>query len=224
MDIYAISGPAVFATQANAKRLVQQLHVVQILLLRFAIVIQCRVAFTFAASGSRVPIPPRRRFPDLLRKVFVGCHDLAVRERETGHESGVNLRSGDRRSLELKIGGRASVVNDDGVVAEVCRGPARCVNAHVTHRTYDDDVLDTLCIEQLLQPGIAKRVRIVLKNDRLAFDRLNRGIDFHTRRSGSKDGRVLSRAFVTDIDDLITLRPCRFDNSGRVGGRLRDTD
>src|SRR5690606_37191905 len=83
----------------------------------------------------------------IAAQVLFGGEEAGVGEVEGGHEGGVDLGGGDGGALELLVAGGAGVVDDDASVTQVAGGPGGGVDAHMTHCSADDDLLDSVAVQ-----------------------------------------------------------------------------
>src|SRR3954464_13369733 len=95
----------------------------------------------------------------------------------------MDVSSRNNRSFKFLVACGTGVMNDDALVAEVTRSPDSCVNAHVAHRTADDDLLDSVAIEHILEVRFTKCIDLVFYDDRLTVSSLHIRMDLCSFRS-----------------------------------------
>ena len=103
-----------------------------------------------------------------LSRAVVRGADGGVAVAERGEERAVDLAGGDRLAGELEVAGRARVMRDGRLEAEVDRGPHGRVDAHARHHPADDDVLDAARPQLGLERGVEEAVRVGLLDHLLA--------------------------------------------------------
>ena len=129
----------------------------------------------------------------------------------------MHVGCGYRGALKLQVHRCAGIVHHGHGVAQVGSGTAGRLDAHVAHRTNDHQLLDALCVQQLLEVGVAEGIGIVLEDDGLAFNRCHGGDDLHAITAGYEDRCTRLRHLVPDMDDQLALGTCRRDDAGGVG-------
>lgn len=132
----------------------------------------------------------------------------------------MNMGGRDGRAVELKLPGRAGIVDGHGFIAQIIGRADRGVDAHMAHRANRNDFFDTVLLQKLLQAGLAERVGKVLGDDRLALAGGDRLVDLHAVRAGHKDR--CAGHLVADVHDQCTGLAPMGDHPRRIGGGVID--
>ena len=134
----------------------------------------------------------------------------------------MHLGSRHRDAVELQVEGGAGIVHHRDGIAVVRRRAAGGFDAHVAHGTDHHHFRDALIVQQFFQRGAAKRVGVVLDDDRLALPGRHGRDDLHARRVGGKEGRVGLCALMAHMDEQLALGARRCNDTGRMGqGRFQ---
>ncbi len=78
----------------------------------------------------------------------------------------MDLGGGNDDTVELQVEGCAGVVDHRDVIAQVRRRPSDTVDAHVAHAADDDQLRNTVMVEEGLQFGFAECIDEVLEHHR----------------------------------------------------------
>jgi hypothetical protein len=138
--------------------------------------------------SKRTSLPSRQLLIPTRIGASAPLSDPGERQRERGHERGVDVGRRDLAAGKLEIAGRAGVSGDAAAVAEVEGGPRGAVDAHVAHGAADQQRIDSERIEPRLQVGVTKTTREILLDHRLAFVGCQREVDLGAGRAGQEEG------------------------------------
>ena len=153
-----------------------------------------------------------------LRQEVGGGGDLAVAEFQRRHDGGVNLGGGDARIAEGLVARGAGIVHDREIVAEVCGGARRRVDAHVAHRADDHHIFDAARPQRLVERRLAEGIRVVLDDDRVVLARRDGRDRLDAFRARREERRGGVRGDVVDMDDPVAPAAPGLDDARGIGG------
>ena len=136
----------------------------------------------------------------------------------------MHLPGGDRLAAEVEVAGRAGVVRDRRLEAQVDRRADGRVDAHARHHPADDHVLDPAGAKLVLERRVEEAVRARLLDDRLAGGGRDAVVDLDTVRAGPHERRVGRVPDVLDVKQRLAARPERLEQPLRVRGRRLRAD
>jgi hypothetical protein len=145
------------------------------------------------------------------------------------HNPAIGLQRGEERLLDvirrdgciskLEIARGTGILGHDDLEAKVGGSPGGGIHAHVGHHAAYDDALGLPALQKLEQVGVQEGVRLMLVDNRLAFEMGDPIVDVRAAVTGNKECRVRLPGDVLDVDMMpAMLAEALQEHVGLLGG------